>query len=87
VVNLALYFPEAFLSKLSEFPTSSVLLQLAFPEHIDYVFGNGASAFAKQRSHLLPRQPNCFIFEPYINFYVACGALVNEYFACIHFLN
>jgi hypothetical protein len=77
MVNLPFYLPYAFLTNLSEFPTSSILLQLAFFVHISDVSGYSASAFAKQFGHLFLCKPNGLILQANIYLDIAIGVLVD----------
>jgi hypothetical protein len=76
VVNFPFNRPVTLLANLSEFPTSSILIQLTRFKHIANMPGHGAPAFSKQGCHLRLREPNGFILQPDLYFYALFRVLV-----------
>jgi hypothetical protein len=87
VVNFPFNRPVTLLANLSEFPTSSILIQLTRFQHIGNILGNGAPAFSKEGCHLRLRESNGFFLQPDIYFYVAVWVLIYNDFTVGHWVN
>jgi hypothetical protein len=61
-----------------EIPDNHCIIQFTFIKDVANVLRYGLFALAEQLSNMRLRQPNRFLFEPYIYFYSTIRGLVDE---------